>query len=106
MIIELLSKRLFNFNNIRFHFRYTTMRDPYESRTVEVRESRIPGAGEGLFAARDIAVGECVAYFAGVRLPATETCARSEYSILLGKQNFPLDVLMSYFNPILYLSLR
>ena len=81
---------LFNFNNIRFHFRYQTMRDPYESRTVEVRESRVPGAGEGLFAVRDIGVGENVAYFAGVRLSATETSPRSDFSILLGKENYPL----------------
>ena len=80
---------LFNFNNIRFHFRYPTMRDPYESRTVEVRESRVPGAGEGLFAIRDIGVGENVAYFAGVRLSATETSPRSDFSILLGKENYP-----------------
>ena len=65
------------------------MRDPYESRTVEVRESRVPGAGEGLFAIRDIGVGENVAYFAGVRLSATETSPRSDFSILLGKENYP-----------------
>ena len=69
----------------RFHFRYPTARDPYESRTVEVRESRIAGAGEGLFAVRDIGAGENVAYFAGVRVPATDKSARSDYSILLGK---------------------
>ena len=75
---------LFNLNNIRFHLRYPTTRDPYESRTAEVRESRIAGAGEGLFAVRDIGAGETVAYFAGVRLPATETSSRSDYSILMG----------------------
>lgn len=72
--------------------RYPTVRDPYESRTVEVRESRVPGAGEGLFAVRDVGVGESVAYFAGVRVPATETSARSDYSILLGDGETALDV--------------
>ena len=89
---ELILVVVINFNNIRFHFRYPTVRDPYESRTVEVRESRVPGAGEGLFAVRDVGVGESVAYFAGVRVPATETSARSDYSILLGKKTDPFEV--------------
>ena len=90
---------LFNLNNIRFHLRYPTTRDPYESRTAEVRESRIAGAGEGLFAVRDIGAGETVAYFAGVRLPATETSSRSDYSILMGMKDdneFPHDIVRIY----------
>ena len=56
-----------------------------------MRESRIAGAGEGLFAVRDIGAGETVAYFAGVRLPATETSSRSDYSILMGKYDINKD---------------
>ena len=85
IVIRGTEQDLFNLNNIRFHLRYPTTRDPYESRTAEVRASRIAGAGEGLFAVRDIGAGETVAYFAGVRLPATETSSRSDYSILMGK---------------------
>ena len=45
-------------------------RDPYEARTVEVRESRVPGAGQGLFMQRPVAAGTVVAYFAGVVVSA------------------------------------
>ena len=45
-------------------------RDPYEARTVEVRESRVPGAGQGLFMRRPVAPGTVVAYFAGVVVSA------------------------------------
>ena len=79
------------------------MRDPYESRTVEVRESRIPGAGEGLFAVRDIGVGESVAYFAGVRVPATETSARSDYSILLGMPKILIGALVVWLKFDVYI---
>ena len=40
---------------------------------VRVAESRIPGAGEGLFATRDIGEGELVAFYGGFVL------ARGEY---------------------------
>jgi len=39
--------------------------NPYESRTVEVRESSHEGAGEGLWATRDLLPGEVVAYYSG-----------------------------------------
>ena len=38
-------------------------RDPYEKKTVELQESEIPGAGQGLFAIRDIPLGEVIAIF-------------------------------------------
>jgi hypothetical protein len=38
------------------------VRDPYERRNVYVAPSTIPGAGEGLFAKRDIEERELVAY--------------------------------------------
>ena len=43
--------------------------DPYESRTCEVRSSRVEGGGDGLFTVRDIRKGEIVAFYNGVRLP-------------------------------------
>jgi hypothetical protein len=38
------------------------VRDPYERRNVYVAPSTIPGAGEGLFAKRDMEERELVAY--------------------------------------------
>lgn len=39
--------------------------DPFEENTVRVKPSQIPGAGEGLFATRDIGDGELVAFYSG-----------------------------------------
>ena len=57
--------------------------DPYEQRTVYVNNSRIPNAGEGLFAKRLINEGQLVAFFHGIPLANTET--QSEYSISHGE---------------------
>jgi hypothetical protein len=58
------------------------LRDPFESEWVEVKESRIPGAGEGLFCREDrsISEGRVVAYFNGA---VRDESQRSEYSIAL-----------------------
>ena len=56
------------------------MRDPYESKMVEVRQSSIPHAGDGLFVRAAVEKGVVVAYFAGVVVEAGD-CAESEYSI-------------------------
>ena len=42
------------------------VRDPYESRTVEVRTSGLGGGGDGLFVTRRIKKGEVVAFYNGV----------------------------------------
>ena len=55
-------------------------RDPYESKVVEVRQSLIPGAGEGLFMKTSLEGGVLVAYFAGVVVEA-QHCEDSQYSI-------------------------
>ena len=47
--------------------------DPYEARTVYVAESGIAGAGEGLFARRDLAEGQLVALYNGVRVSDRES---------------------------------
>ena len=41
--------------------------DPYEERTVEVRASGVGGGGEGLYVKRNIAKGELIAFYNGVR---------------------------------------
>ena len=42
-----------------------TLRDPYEAENVVVRESNIPGAGDGLYAVRPLKKGQLVALYAG-----------------------------------------
>jgi len=42
--------------------------DPYEALFVEVKESRIKNAGEGLFAKTDIEVGTIISFYNGVRV--------------------------------------
>ena len=42
--------------------------DPYEERTVEVRTSGVGGGGEGLYVKRNIAKGELIALYNGVRI--------------------------------------
>lgn len=43
------------------------VQDPYDQETVYVAESKIPFAGEGLFAKRKISQGELVCLFNGVK---------------------------------------
>ena len=43
--------------------------DPYERRMIVCRRSDVDGAGEGLFAVRDLPVGTIAAFYNGVRLP-------------------------------------
>ena len=77
------------------------IRDPYESKVVEVRPSLIPGAGEGLFLRSDgpgVQAGVVVAYFAGVVVEA-QHCEDSQYSIswLAGAGlDIPPDIRDSY----------
>ncbi len=41
------------------------LRDPYEAENVVVRESEIAGAGDGVYALRDMRQGQLVALYAG-----------------------------------------
>eukprot|EP00092_Neocalanus_flemingeri_P018569 GFUD01020106.1.p1 GENE.GFUD01020106.1~~GFUD01020106.1.p1 ORF type:complete len:349 (-),score=99.52 GFUD01020106.1:8-1054(-) len=41
-------------------------RDPYEVRTVEVKNSEEPGAQDGLFTTRDVMSGEVIAFYSGL----------------------------------------
>ena len=47
--------------------------DPYEKRRVEVRCSGIGGAGDGLFATKDLAAGETAAFYNGIRVSPGQT---------------------------------
>ena len=55
------------------------IRDPYESKWVLVQDSRIPDAGQGLFALKDIKKGQLIAFFYG--LPLQNMTEGSDYSI-------------------------
>jgi len=63
------------------------LEDPYESIFVEVGLSDIPGAGEGLFARRDIEAGTVIAFYNGLAVKAAsekdDNRFPDEYRILL-----------------------
>jgi len=48
------------------------LRDPYESRTVEVRQSRVPGAEDGLFCRCAVPPNTVLAFYNGTKLRAGE----------------------------------
>ncbi len=77
-------------------------------RTVECRSSAVSGAGEGLFAARDLPAGTIAAFYNGVRLPYVlggpkEDWATSGYKIYVNadfksgeRMNIPVYTLLFY----------
>ncbi|XP_023349009.1 histone-lysine N-methyltransferase SETD7 [Eurytemora carolleeae] len=62
-----------------------TLPDPYESKMVEVRKSRVPGANEGLFAKKSIPPSVVLAFYHGQKVkPKTadaETWDENAYKI-------------------------
>ena len=42
-------------------------RDPHESKFVDIQQSKIPKAGEGVALKKDVSLGAVVAYFNGVK---------------------------------------
>lgn len=44
------------------------VRDPYESKYVDIRKSKIPNAGEGVFLKKNVSQGKVIAYFNGIRI--------------------------------------
>ena len=46
--------------------------DPYEARMVEVRQSEVEGAEDGLFSRRAVAAGTVLAFYNGIRRPRPE----------------------------------
>jgi len=79
--------------------RTPTLRDEYEMESVYVKQSRIPFAGEGLFAARYIEEGQLVCLFNGNRIEknSNRTCVRwgdedwSDFRLTLDKST-DLDI--------------
>ena len=49
--------------------------DPYQATCVYVSKSNIRGAGDGLFAKRDLPAGRAVCYYAGLRMSSDEASA-------------------------------
>ena len=77
------------------------LRDPMESKFLRVARSRIPGAGNGVFAVTDLAAGSIVGYFNGVHLTREEVFRRprSEQSVYIVEgveENEMLDVLPEF----------
>ena len=67
-----------------------TLRDPYERVTVTCRPSRLPtGAGDGLFALRDIPEKTIISYYNGIRLLPGEsyTTTSCNYQIYVDWSN-------------------
>ena len=46
--------------------------DPYEARMVEVRQSEVAGAEDGLFSRRAVTAGTVLAFYNGIRRPRPE----------------------------------
>ena len=46
--------------------------DPYEARMVEVRQSEVEGAEDGLFSRRAVTAGTVLAFYNGIRRPRPE----------------------------------
>ncbi|XP_024116136.1 histone-lysine N-methyltransferase SETD7 isoform X1 [Oryzias melastigma] len=55
---------------------HTLLPDPYESRRVFVADSKIKGAGQGLFAKTDAEPGTVMAFYNGVRITHSEVDSR------------------------------
>eukprot|EP00094_Tigriopus_californicus_P012233 TCALIF_11823-PA protein Name:"Similar to setd7 Histone-lysine N-methyltransferase SETD7 (Halocynthia roretzi)" AED:0.00 eAED:0.00 QI:0/0.5/0.33/0.66/0.5/1/3/148/847 len=47
--------------------------DPYDAELVEVRESKVPGAGEGVYALKDIQPQQLFAMYAGIQVDDEQT---------------------------------
>jgi len=46
-----------------------TLKDPYETNTIKVRSSKVPGASEGIFARSDVLKNTVLAFYNGIKLP-------------------------------------
>ena len=63
-------------------------RDPYEAIFVEVRQSRIKDAGEGLFARTDIEPGTIISFYNGVKVRSEGDWEKpTPYKMLLDENN-------------------
>ena len=57
------------------------VRDNYEETMVELGQSGVPGAGQGLFSRRDVARGTLVSFINGHKVPADVNYMRDIYGI-------------------------
>ena len=63
-------------------------RDPYEAIFVEVKQSRIKDAGEGLFARTDIEPGTIISFYNGVKVRAEGDWEKpTPYKMTLDEEN-------------------
>ena len=46
-----------------------TLKDPYETNTIQVKKSSVPGASEGTFARSDLQKNTILAFYNGIKLP-------------------------------------
>lgn len=69
--------------------------DPYEEDRVVVKQSTVPGGGQGLFARCDLPRGSTVAYYTGLRLKKEIAFERpgieNEYTINLSEGDFVVE---------------
>ena len=63
------------------------LRDRYEESMVYLDRSTIPGAGEGLFARKDVSLHTIVAFFNGLKIPT---------DVDYGKELFAFDEVRKY----------
>ena len=63
------------------------LRDRYEESMVYLDRSTIPGAGEGLFAKKDVSLNTIVAFFNGLKIPT---------DVDYGKELFAFDEVRKY----------
>ena len=71
--------------------------DPYEHKTVEVRDSSIPEAGQGVFLKRSVPNATVVSYFNGIRIKEGDIWAvsggkKSPYLVEIGEEDDFLDI--------------
>ena len=55
--------------------------DPYESQTVEVRPSTVPGANDGLFSKHNVSAGTILAFYNGIRREPKKTYDEPDWTI-------------------------
>ena len=73
--------------------------DPYERKRVEVRGSGIGGAGDGLFATRDLSAGETAAFYNGIRVSPGQTPPFKTFSYEIFVEWVSNPVSLSIFQP-------
>jgi hypothetical protein len=57
-----------------------TLKDTFETSTVACRSSEIDGAGDGLFAAKDLPTNMIISYYNGLHIEAGETYNTTSFS--------------------------